>query len=89
MWTTSMAARGFQMYRTQVENSTRQMEMAPIRVPLVGLMQLISAQEPLSTQTMISGTRPRFYASGPMMGMDTVARPEEEGISTDSSRYTM
>ena len=28
MWTTSMAARGFQMYRTQVENSTRQMEMA-------------------------------------------------------------
>ena len=25
---------------------------------------------------------------GPMMGMDTVARPEEEVMSTDSSRYT-
>ena len=88
MCSTSIMARGFQMYFTQVVYSMRQMAMAPIRVPLVGVMPFISAQAPLSTHTMISGTRPRFWARGPMMGMDTVARLEEEGMSTDSSRYT-
>ena len=70
------------------DDDVQHMAMAPIRVPLVGVMPFTSAQAPLSTHTMISGTRPRFWARGPMMGMDTVARPEEEGMSTDSSRYT-
>ena len=33
-------------------------------------MPFTSAQAPLSTHTMISGTRPRFWARDPMMGMD-------------------
>ena len=33
--------------------------------------------------TMTSGEKPSLTASGPMMGMDTVAIPEVEGIRKD------
>lgn len=86
--TSSMAKSTFQIYFTQVENSMREMEMPPISTPLVGVMPLISAQAPLSTHTITSGARPRLYVSGPMIGMDTVARPDEDGMRKESSKYT-
>ena len=37
---------------------------------------------------MMSGEKPRLSASGPMMGMETVAMPELDGMRNDSTKYS-
>lgn len=89
IWTTISVTTIFQIYFNQVENSILAMEMPPIRTPLVGVTALINAHAPLNTQITISGAKPNPAASGPKIGMDTVARPEVDGIKKDNNKNTI
>ena len=42
----------------------------------------------LKIMIMTSVEKPSEFASGPMMGMDTVAMPDDDGIKNDSTMYS-
>ena len=55
--------------------------------PLVGVMRFTAPEAAENTITMTAGLKLSCCARGPMMGMETVAMPEVEGIRKDSTKY--
>ena len=51
--------------------------------PEVGVNRFTTPMAEEKIMTMTSGEKPSLTASGPMMGMETVAIPEVEGIRKD------
>ena len=51
--------------------------------PEVGVNRFTTPIAAEKIMTMTSGEKPSLTASGPMMGMETVAIPEVEGIRKD------
>ena len=51
--------------------------------PEVGVNRFTTPMAEEKIMTMTSGEKPSLTASGPMIGMETVAIPEVEGIRKD------
>ena len=68
-----------------MEYSTFASANPPMMAPLVGVNRFTKPLPALNTMIMTSGEKPSESASGPMMGMDTVAMPDEDGMRNDST----
>ena len=70
---------------SQVEYSILANAKPPMMAPLVGVNRFTRPLPALKIMIMTSVEKPSEFASGPMMGMDTVAMPEDDGIRNDST----
>ena len=70
----------FKQYFNQVPNPTPATSRPPIVTPEVGEIALIEAEAPDNAHTTISAGKPKLFAKGPKIGIETVAKPEEDGI---------
>ena len=55
--------------------------------PHVGVNRFTRPLAELKIMTIVSTEKPRFAASGPMIGIDTVAMPELDGTRKDRTTY--
>ena len=70
----------------QVEYSTLAIARPPMIAPHVGVKRLTRPLPATKIITITSGLKPNSDASGAIIGIDTVASPDEEGIRKVSTR---
>ena len=68
---------------SQVVHSILARARPPMMAPEVGVNRFTTPMAEEKIMTMTSGEKPSLTASGPMIGMETVAIPEVEGIRKD------
>lgn len=85
MQTTPRMMNSFAPNFNHVEYSTFASARPPMMAPLVGVNRFTRPLPALKIMIMTSGENPRLFAKGPMIGMDTVAMPEEDGMRNDST----
>ena len=78
----------FQAHFTQVVHSTLAKARPPMIAPDVGVNRLTKPLPAEKIITITSGEKPSFAVRGANTGIDTVARPEEDGIKNESGIYT-
>lgn len=83
--TTPKIKNSFQPNFNQVVYSTFANAKPPIIAPDVGVNRFTKPLPALKIIVMTSGENPSSLAKPPMMGMDTVAIPDEDGIRNDST----
>ena len=71
---------------TQVPYSMRDRARPPMIAPEVGVIRFTTPHAAEKTMIMIAGLKPSLAARGPRMGMDSVARPEVDGMRKDSRK---
>ena len=69
----------------QVVNSTLASLSPPIIAPHVGVNKLTNPLAATIPITVASTEYPIFLASGPIIGVDNEARPEDDGTNTDNA----
>ena len=57
----------------------------PIMAPQVGVIKLTSPFAATNVMIVVSRLYPTFTASGPIIGVDSVARPELDGTNIDKT----
>ena len=82
---TANIASSFPTHLSHVPYCTWATAKPPIIAPQVGVNRFTKPFAELKIMTMVSTEKPRFAAKGPMMGMDTVAMPELDGIKNEST----
>ncbi len=70
---------------SHVEYSIFAKAKPPIMAPLVGVNRFTRPLPALKIMIMTSVENPSEFAKGPMIGMDTVAIPDDDGIRNDST----
>ena len=71
---------------SQVVHSIRASARPPMMAPEVGVNRFTTPMALEKIMTMTSGEKPSCAASGPMIGMETVAMPELDGIKNESTK---
>ena len=72
---------------THVLYSTFAIASPPIITPDVGVIIFTSPLPALKIDITISGENPKLLANGPNIGIETLARPELDGIKNDRAIY--
>ena len=80
MLMTPMTRIAFQANFSQVLYCTRASARPPMMAPLVGVNRFTRPLPPQQICTITSGLKPSCWASGPMMGIEAEAMPEEDGM---------
>ena len=70
----------------QVLNWIRESAKPPMIAPEVGVKRLTAPLAAAKIITITAGLKLRFWARGPMIGMETVAIPEVEGMRKDRKK---
>ena len=78
-------AKSFAPNLSHVEYSTFASASPPIMAPLVGVNRFTKPLPALNTIIMTSTEKPSWSARGAMMGMETVAMPEDDGMRNEST----
>ena len=79
----------FNAHLNHVEYSTLANAKPPIIAPQVGVIKLTNPLAATIVITATSGLYPKLAASGPMIGVESVARPDDDGTKTDSTTCKM
>lgn len=73
---------------THVDHSTFANARPPMMAAHVGVNMFTKPLPALNTMIMASTENPRCWARGAMMGMDTVAIPDDDGTRKDNTTYS-
>ena len=69
----------------QVEYSTLARASPPIIAPQVGVIRFTSPLAATNIIIVVSTLKPSSWASGPIIGVERVANPDDDGTSIDST----
>lgn len=72
---------------THVLYSTFAIASPPIITPDVGVIRFTSPQPAPRVDIINSDGNPKLFANGPNIGIDTLAKPDVEGIKNDKPIY--
>ena len=73
----------FQTNFNQVEYSTFAILKPPITTPEVGVNKFTIPEPAQNTIIITSGDKPNVFVNGAKIGIDTAAKPEDDGIKKD------
>ena len=78
----------FHAHLIHVVHSTLAIDKPPMIAPDVGVNRFTKPLPAEKIITITSGEKPSFVVRGANTGIDTVARPEDDGIKNESGIYT-